>query len=193
MKIVITSFLPFGSSNTNSSFEVVKRVKANETIELKKVTLDVIYDPNIFIDIIDKEKPDILLLCGQAQGRKEVCIEQIGINLMHSSISDNLGVIKNYEKIYDNNIDGIFSTIPTSTLVNSLSNYPVKLSLSAGSFICNLSLYVSLLHCKFNNLKTLVGFIHYPLYTGQIKEEPNSLDLDIMVEITNNIIDLLAK
>lgn len=166
MKLLLTSFEPFGGDRRNSSLEIIEMIPSSiEGIEIIKKTLPVVYDRNIFKNLLLEHQPDVLLLCGQAKGRKNVSLEQMGINLMMSKTKDNDGNSHYGEPIYVNGIDGLFSTIPVFDIAKKLEekNLPIEISLSAGGFICNLGLYTSLYQAKKNNLDTRVGFIHFPI------------------------------
>jgi len=183
--ILVTAFEPFNNQKENSSLEVIKRIK-----NVKTKILPVRYDPLIYKELLEKEKPDVLLLCGQAGGRSEVSIEQVAINFMYANIPDDQGIIKLGEKIINDGDDAYFATIPSLELLKALTDYPVKLSLSAGGYICNMSFYASLYYAKVLKLNTQIGFIHFPYYEGQSDAKDHStLAIDKQVEVLEKIIN----
>ncbi len=192
-KILLTAFEPFGEIENNSSLEVIKRVKEVENTKIIKKVLKVDYNLSNFENLLD-EDVDILLLCGQASRSCKIALEQVAINFMYSKQNDNAGNKKLGEKIYLDGPDAYFNTIDATNLVLKLEDkYPLILSLSAGAYICNLSYYVSLYQCNKQNLKTKIGFIHFPLYTNQTSKDYQSIDLDIMVNTLNEIIKEIVK
>lgn len=193
-KILITAFKPFGDIIDNSSTRVLEGIKEFDNVIIYKEILDVVFDKFIYENLLIKYKPDILLLCGQAASRDKVTLEQIAINFVHTTIADNAGNNFSNDKIYQEGDDGYFNTIGASKIVSKLeTNYPVKLSLSAGGYVCNYSFYTSLITAKRNDLNTKIGFIHFPLYSGQTTQAYPSLDLGLMIDILNNIIISLLE
>src|SRR5690554_756725 len=121
-KILITAFEPFDNQKENSSLEVIKSLGLNYKV------LPVLYQKEIYEKLLLEEKPDILLLCGQAGGRDSITIEQVAINMQYSKTKDNNGVIKLGEKIIEEGKDAYFATIPSLEIVERLEakNLPVK-------------------------------------------------------------------
>ncbi|MFA5542290.1 MAG: pyroglutamyl-peptidase I [Bacilli bacterium] len=194
LKILITAFKPFGDIEDNSSLRVIEKINNSGNAIIIKCILDVVYDRLIFEDLLIKYQPDILLLCGQAAGRDKVTLEQIGINFIHSTQSDNDGLVISNEKILIDGEDAYFNTVNSANIVRLLEKtHPVKLSLSAGGYVCNYGFYTALHYAKKNQLNTNIGFIHFPLFSGQTSKNYPSLDLNIMVDTMNKIIDLLIK
>lgn len=188
-KILLTAFEPFGDIENNSSEEVVKRIKDIENSIIVKKILKVEYNKEYFEKLLDDEY-DYVLLCGQAAGRSKITLEQIAINFMYAKKEDNKGVQKLGEAIYEDGPDGIFNTINSKEIVSKLeSNYPISLSLSAGAYICNLSFYVLLYQVIKKNIKTKIGFIHFPVYTLQTTHDYPSIDLEVMVNALDKIIE----
>jgi len=194
MKIIITAFTPFGEDKYNSAYKVVSALDINlSNVEIKKLTLPVVYDKSIYEKLIIEHKPDILLLCGQAAGRKNVTVEYQGLNLMYANGPDNNGIVKMGEIICTDGDNSILSTIPTVSLVSNINRDNLKLSLSAGGYICNMALYSSLYYVNKYLLDTKVGFIHFPLFKGQRDDDIPSLDLKLMTEILTKIITYLIN
>ena len=190
-KILITAFEPFNNLSLNSSFEVISRIEEIEGVELFKEILPVVYQPELYLDLIDKYQPDIILLCGQAEGRSTVDLEQVAINYQYASLPDNLGVFKTGELIFEDGDVAYFSSIPALEIVRNLQkeNLPIKLSLSAGGYICNMAYYATIYYAKQRQKKMGVCFVHFPLYPNQVKNQNiPSLKLDLMVEIMYKII-----
>lgn len=194
LKILITAFKPFGEIEDNSSLRVVNKIGKHQDVEIHKEYLDVIYDEKIFISLFTKYNPDILILCGQAASRDKVTIEKIGINYVDPKLSDNLGRYYLDSKICGDGPDAYFSSIDVDLITSKLEdNYPVKMSLSAGGYVCNYSLYTCLHYANKNNLKTKIGFIHFPLYKDQTSKNYPSLDIDVMVDSLDNIIKIIIE
>ena len=167
-KICITSFDPFDGRTINTSREVINKLTNHNLV---KKDLKVSYNIKDDIEKILKENYDVLILTGEAQGRENLTIEKLAINLKSASRPDNDGVVYFNERI-DNGPDAYFSNVDVIELNRKLNSlgYNTKVSLSAGSYICNLSYYYALKYVKEHNLKTKVIFIHFPINYDMINK-----------------------
>lgn len=171
-KILITGFEPFDSDTTNPSGDWISWMKDRpmpndrETIgALLPVTFDGGF--KAFKKVYDEFGPDIVILTGFAKNRKELSVERIGINWVDARIPDNDGVTITMQKIYSNGPDGLFTTIDVVKLteIAEKAGGLLKLSTSAGEYVCNDLLYKVLFYLKENEKikKAKATFIHIPL------------------------------
>ena len=182
MSIVLTYFKPFNNNKDNISSSVIKDLDIKDTI---KYELEVGY--NTIEDDINRilsTNPDILLLTGEASSREVLTIEKLAINLKSSEVSDNLG-LKVFNERIDDGLDAYFSNVDVLKLNKELNSLGCnsRVSLSAGSFICNLSYYYALRKAKKENLKTKVLFIHFPRNFNMIEDYQNTIKK--IIEILN--------
>ena len=166
--IICTAFYPFNNRSVNSSMEAIKNLQ-----NVQKVYLDVSINktPNEVIDIL-KEEPDVLILTGEAGSRDYVSIEYVAINHYHATIPDNDGVVITNSKIKEDGNLAYFSNIDVYELCDHLQKlgFNIRVSLSAGSYICNLSYYVALNYVNEHKLKTKVIFVHFPIIENDNEE-----------------------
>lgn len=163
MSIVLTYFKPFNNNKDNISNSVIKDLSI-DNLDIKKYELEVGYNTiESEIDQILKTKPNLLILTGEAGNREYLTIEKVAINLKSSAVEDNLGV-KVFNERIDDGLDAYFSNVDILELNKKLNDlgYDAKVSLSAGSFICNLSYFYALKKVNNNNLNTKVLFVHFP-------------------------------
>lgn len=194
MKVLLTAFEPFGGHEDNSSARVVEKIQIKSPhMEISKVFLPVLFQKSIYEEILLQYKPDVLILCGQAEGRKHVELELFAMNYMDANISDNQGIWMRNQKINQNGPIAYQATIPAYTIVQTLeSSYPIRLSLSAGAYVCNYAFYQSIKIVEELQFGTQVGFIHFPLYEGQRNpKNAATLTLDKMVESLSSILNEL--
>lgn len=151
-KVLISAFKPFNNLNNNYSSEVLNYINSNEYI-IDKVILDVIYDEcfNEFSKH-NLEQYDLIIALGEARSRKELTIEYQAINKSSCSLADNSGIVKNDEKIINNDND----FLTTNLKLDRCLKY-AGISNNAGMFVCN-NLYYHLLN--YDRKKSL--FIHIP-------------------------------
>ncbi len=196
-KILLTAFSPFGNQEKNSSLEVMKKMKMTfEDAQIVTVKLPVIYDEMIYRSLLLEHRPDFVVMCGQAGGRKTVDLEKVAINYIYAAMPDNRGVIIKGSRIIIDGPDAYFSTFPVSTICAKLESekYSVRLSLSAGGFVCNFAFYSMLHFASVLGLNCKVGFVHFPYFTGQINDvkEP-SLKTGDMTAILEAIIQAVLE
>ena len=93
--------------------------------------------------------------------------ERIGVNVRTARIADNAGNMPQEQTIVDGGPDGLFATVPVTEMMKSIceAGLPGKISNTAGTFVCNDTLY-TLLH-YYRHTPVRVGFIHVPFLPEQ--------------------------
>lgn len=169
-KLLITGFDPFGGEAVNPSWEAVKLLP--DTIgeyELCKLEIPTVFGLAAWMVMEKTEEihPDVILCIGQAGGRDAVTPERIGINIRDARIPDNEGNQPAQEPIVPGGSDGIFSTVPVSQMAQAIrdAGIPGAVSNTAGTFVCNDTLYTLLHHYAGTDVR--VGFIHVPYLPEQ--------------------------
>lgn len=113
---------------------------------------------------LDETRPALAISCGVAVGRDSVSLERVAINLDDARIADNDGYQPADAPIAEDAPAAYFSTLPTraSWEAAAAENLPVRLSYSAGTYVCNHVFY---------ELMSLIGpdvpagFVHIPAIT----------------------------
>ena len=164
-KLLITGFDPFGGESVNPSWEAVKLLP--DTVgnyQLHKLQIPTVFGlaPQKVLEAARAIEPDVIISVGQAGTRDSVTPERIGINMRSARIADNAGRIPVEESIVPGGPDGLFSTLPVAAMVDAIraANLPAAISNTAGTFVCNDTLY-SLLH-RYQGTSVRCGFIHVP-------------------------------
>lgn len=166
-KILITGFAPFDNDLINPSGDWVNWMKSRPVPhdqEIKGVILPVTFAGAFltFRELCDEFHPDYIILTGLAKNRTQLTIERIGINWVDARIPDNAGVQIRAQKIDERGPDGLFTTVNVEEVI-ALANKagcPMKLSTSAGEYVCNDLLYKVLCHVRDKKIATT--FIHLP-------------------------------
>ena len=174
-KLLLTGFEPFGGESVNPSWETVSRAAA-EGFEVRKVCLPVTFDgaAQRICEEIRSFDPDVLVMVGQAGGRKGVTVERVAINLADARIPDNAGAQPEDAPLAENAPAAYFSTLPTREMVRAITEQgiPAALSYSAGTYVCNCLLY-TLLHTAAVEYPGMPGgFIHVPYALEQLPGKP---------------------
>ncbi len=169
---LVTCFEPFGGDPVNPSKECVfslpDRIGQMEIIR-KEI-------PTVFgkagkavLRSAQECGARMILLTGVAGGRSCVTPETVAINLRDASIADNEGNRPWNEKVLPDGPDAIFSTLPVHTMITRVSSLPIRLSYSAGTFVCNDAFYTVLEAMK--NTGIPVGFLHVPLFPDEADQK----------------------
>jgi pyroglutamyl-peptidase len=183
MKILISGFEPFGKMKVNPTEELLKEAErfSIDGADIETILLPVNYDEcaDILINKLEETKPDVVISCGLAAGRAAITPERIGINVKDTGSGDpypdNKGNIPADVLIDSDGPDGLFSTLPNRLIEKNLKalKIPAAISNSAGTFICNNTLYAVLNHIRKNKLPIKAGFIHFPASTEMAAQNPS--------------------
>nr|WP_051154010.1 pyroglutamyl-peptidase I [Paenibacillus sp. PAMC 26794] len=193
VKILISGFEPFGGDAVNPTGALMDAL-ANEVIEgaeLKTVLLPVHFDEcaDLLIAEMEAYRPDVVIACGLAKGRTSITPERIAVNVKDippGSYADNQGQSPVDEPIVDGSPDGLFSTLPIRAMVDDMSaaGIPATVSNTAGTYICNNTMYRVLDHIRVGQLPIRAGFVHFPASTEMAVLQPSvpSLPIPMMLD-----------
>jgi pyroglutamyl-peptidase len=194
--LIITGFDPFGGEAINPAWEAVKLLP--DTLSGYRLTRMEI--PTVFgkaaqtvLAAAEADPANVILCVGQAGGRAAVTPERIAINLNDARIPDNEGNQPVEAAIDPDGPDGIFSTLPVSAMAQAIrdAGLPGQVSLSAGAFVCNDTLYRLLRH--FEGSSTRVGFVHVPYLPQQAKDGVPAMALEQIVQALTALISVLDR
>lgn len=194
--LIITGFDPFGGETINPAWEAVKRLPdAVGGYRLTRLEIPTVFEKAAkrVLEAAEQDKPDVILCVGQAGGRSAVTPERIAVNLMDARIADNEGNQPVEMPVEAGGPDGIFSTVPVTAMAEAIreAGIPGAVSLSAGSFVCNDTLYRLLRH--YAGTGTRVGFLHVPYLPTQAKEGVPSMELERITKALTAAIGALDK
>lgn len=194
MKILISGFEPFGGSSINPTERLIQDIIKIpfENVELKTILLPVNFDEcaDLLLRKIESYKPDAVIACGVAAGRTSITPERIAVNVKdiapESPYPDNRGSRPQDELIQAGSPDGLFSRLPIRNMVKRMreQGIPSSISETAGTFICNNTMYSVLDYIRIHNLPMLGGFIHFPASTEMAVDKPSlpTLTHDMMLK-----------
>ena len=152
-------------------------------MEVLKLELPTVFGKSFSLvkEVIEKEKPDFVLLIGQAGGRAEITPERVAINLDDARIPDNEGNKPEDQYIFSDGENAYFSTLPIKAMVSEIKKegVPARISNTAGTFVCNHLFYSVLYFVKKQELGIPAGFMHVPFIPEQTKEKKESPSLPL--------------
>lgn len=200
IKILLTGFEPFGQLHENPSQIIVEALSLQEweNAEVRCLILPVefVAAREWIADFYHGDwLPGIILHFGVARSRNEITLERFAVNMMDTANGDNAGYSPDEIPIVANAPIAYQATIPCKRIVQCLKSngYDVKVSNSAGTFVCNTVLFTSLHFlstdslisslCSAKNVKC--GFIHLPLF--------ENMDKNLQLTTLKTIIQWLVK
>ena len=163
--LLITGFDPFGGDSINPSWEAVKKLPDRiGNWKLCKLEIPTVFGlaAQTVLEKAQEVAPAAILCLGVAAGRSAVTPERIGINVRSARIPDNRGNQPKEEPVIPGGGDGLFSTMHVSAMAAAIEamGLPGAVSNTAGTFVCNDTLYTLLHHYQGTGVK--VGFLHVP-------------------------------
>lgn len=166
--ILITGFDCFGGASVNPSWEAVKRLP--DTVgdfRLYRLQIPTVFGKaaDLVLEHAAGIDPDVVLCVGQAGGRDSVTPERIAVNIRDTrlrNVADNEGNLPGGDFVVSGGPAAFFSTLPVNEMAQAIrdAGIPGAVSNSAGTFVCNDTLYLLLHHYAGSN--TRVGFVHVP-------------------------------
>ena len=198
--ILVTGFEPFGGHTANPSEQLAKAVDGRRfgALVVQSRILPVDYrqvcaelDP-----VVQQLDPAAVLQLGLAGNRARIALERVGLNVMDEAMPDNAGYRATDEPCVPGGPAAYFSTLPVKEIVTAINadGIPAYVSNTAGTYLCNRTLYSTLHLVHSRGLRARVGFMHLPLLPSMVAQsglDQASMDLGLMlraVEVTLNVI-----
>ncbi len=196
MKILVSAFDAFGGEIINPSSLVLEKLNGISGVTLEKIVVPTVFD-KAFLKLrekIEEFKPDAVICLGQAAGRKNITVERVAINLRDCKIPDNENNLVTDEKIKKDGENALFSTLDVKAIADAINkkNIPAAVSYTAGTFVCNDLLYLTLDYLK--NTDTKCAFIHLPCVPEQLPRMPKdtfALPLDTLVNAVETALETI--
>ncbi len=193
-RLLITGFEPFGGESLNPSWEVVKRLPEEiGEFALQKLRIPVVFGKaaDAVWEAVQLWDPQVVICVGQAGGRCAVTPEKVAINLRNGT--DNAGCVYSDMPVVEAGPAAYFSTLPVNAMVEAIKNaeLPAAVSYTAGTYVCNDTLYHLLHRCAGSD--RMVGFIHIPYLPQQVRGNTPSLPLPAMVQALEAAISAITE
>ena len=194
-KILLTGFMPFGGEIVNPSWEIVSNINDNYNGNcIDKLELPVVWGQaqDILYKALDSKYYDYIIMIGQAGGENNIRIERVGLNICGAILDEEKKYHRDLQmetSIFNDGENAYFSSIECERILKAIKedNIKVKMSYSAGVFLCNYVLYSALYKVNKEKLNTKVGFIHVPYLKEQNKD--NYMNFEDMKKAIEMAID----
>jgi pyroglutamyl-peptidase len=187
--VLVTGFEPFGPHTMNPSEELAKALDGRRIggCAIAGVVLPVHHaDASTRVALLLAElAPLAVVHLGLAEGRARIGLERVALNVMEYRIPDNAGYVAEGEPCEPDGPAAYFTTLPLPeiALALSLEGIPAYVSNSAGTYLCNQTLYRTLHSITMRERPTRAGFIHLPLLPAMVAASQldlPSMDLPLM-------------
>jgi len=177
-RVLITGFEPFDGHRVNVSWELARALaeQSGSGQSWHAACLPCAFGEATrqLRALVDAQQPDYVFALGQAEGRAEITIERVALNIRDARIPDNLGRQPVDEPVIEGAPLAYQTGLPYRHLVRELRDlgHPVSLSNTAGTFVCNEVFFALQNQTAAGRIRS--GFIHLPILPGQSAALPQS-------------------
>jgi pyroglutamyl-peptidase len=199
--ILVTGFEPFGTHAANPTEGLAKAVDGRRIGDcaVVGVVLPVHHAEAAtrVAALLAEMNPEAVLHLGLAAGRARVALERVAVNVMDYEVADNAGFRASGEPCVPGGPTAYFSTLPLPALVKALldEGIPAYTSNTAGTYLCNQTLYGTLHAVRSMARPPRVGFIHVPLLPAMVAAtglEQASMDFPLMLRAVETVLGVIA-
>ena len=188
--ILVTGFEPFGASTMNPSQDLAKSLDGRRigNCAIAGAVLPVHHlEASRHVSVLLQEMAPVAVVhLGLAEGRARLALERAALNVMDYRIADNAGYRAEGEPCVPNGPAAYFASLPLPEILAALTaeGIPAYVSNTAGTFLCNQTLYRTLHEIAMRELMTQAGFIHLPLLPAMValsQTDQASMDFSLML------------
>jgi pyroglutamyl-peptidase len=200
--ILVTGFEPFGSFTMNPSQDLAKALDGRRIgkCAIAGTVLPVHHrEASRHVSVLLQEMAPIAVVhLGLADGRARLALERAALNVMDYRIPDNAGYQAEGEPCVPEGPAAYFASLPLPEILAALTaeGIPAYVSNTAGTYLCNQTLYRTLHEIAMRELTTRAGFIHLPLLPGMValsKTDQPSMDLPLMLRGVETVLRIVAE
>ena len=187
--VLVTGFEPFGSDTANPSQEVAKALDGRRVGDavIRAMILPVQAEEARAALEPALAAPGLraVVLLGLAGGRMRVALERAALNVMDYTEPDNRGGVVRGAPCVPGGPAAYWSTLPLPAILEALAGegIPAYLSNTAGTFLCNYTLYAALHALGARARSVPTGFLHFPYLPSMVASraaDEASMDLPLL-------------
>ena len=201
-RILVTGFDPFGSHFVNPSQDLAKAVDGRRVggamvtgmvLPVQHTRVAAALEP-----LLDDIDPSAILHLGLAAGRTRLALERVAVNVMDYHLPDADGYCARGEACVPGGPAAYFSTLPLAAMHAALTaaGIPAYVSNTAGTYLCNHTMYWTLNRLQSHSKPVLAGFVHLPLLASMVAatgtDEP-SMDFGLMLRAVEVALATIAE
>jgi len=173
---LVTGFEPYGGRRHNPSAALAEALNGAEIggCRIAGRTLPVTLDGlDSRVDaLLDEFRPALVVALGLWPGETMIRLERFALNLADFEIADNAGARLEDAVIAPGGATALVASLPLRAIEQALlaDGIPARLSSTAGSYLCNATLYSLLAGLARRGWRVPCGFIHLPYLPEQVAE-----------------------
>jgi pyroglutamyl-peptidase len=188
-EILLTGFQPYGGRQLNPSAEVVRALDGTRidghTVQGMLLPVSFAAAKQPLTDAIAEHRPVLVVSLGLWPGEPVIRLERVAVNRASFEMPDNDG-----QRLLDDNVEpngpvARAVTLPVGKIISALraNGIPARTSDTAGTFLCNTTLYRALGACERLGTGARCGFVHLPYLPQQVAELLNDLSAEGRLEL----------
>jgi pyroglutamyl-peptidase len=200
--MLVTGFEPFGPHSVNPSQELAKLLDGRRlgNCAVAGAVLPVHHlEARRHVSLLLGElAPVAIVHLGLAEGRARLALERVALNVMDYRIPDSAGYRAEGEPCAPEGPAAYFASLPLVEILAALAaeGVPAYVSNTAGTYLCNQTLYGTLREIALRELTARAGLIHLPLLPGMVAanglDQP-SMDLALMLRGVETALRVVAE
>jgi pyroglutamyl-peptidase len=199
--IVVTGFEPYGLHKVNPAEELARTLDGRRfgPHQVRGVVLPVHHRDAAaqVAALLGELEPDAVVHIGLAEGRARLALERVAVNVMDYAIADNAGYRALDEPCVADGPAAYGATLPLRAILAALvaEGVPAYISSTAGTYLCNQTLYTTLHAVACAGRPTRVGFVHVPLLPAMVAAtgvDLPSMDLSLMLRALETTLRVVA-
>lgn len=201
-EILLTGFEPFGPYAINPSGEIAKTLDGREVGDsiVRGMVLPVhhLEAAAAVARALAESTPLAVLHLGLAGGRARIALERVAVNVMDYDMPDVSGYRAAGEPCVAGGPVAYFSTLPLDAMLLALTavGIPAYLSNTAGTYLCNQTMYSTRHALECAGRAPAAGFIHLPLLPSMVAasglDQP-SMDLTLMLRAVEVCLGVITR
>jgi pyroglutamyl-peptidase len=199
--VLVTGFETFGDHVANPSLEVAKALdgRAVGDAVVRSAALPVHHaEAGLQVSrLLDETDPLAVVHLGLAGGRARIALERVAVNVMDFDAPDNAGYRAHGEPCVPGGPAAYFATLPLAAVLAALlaEGIPAYVSNTAGTYLCNQTMYGTLHLLARRRQPARAGFIHLPLLPAMVAasglEQP-SMEGGLMIRAVEIALGVVA-
>lgn len=186
MKILICGFEAYGERGINNAWEVTKQFQEVPHIDILKLPVSFEKSHSVIIDALTRKQYDFILILGETGLTADyVRLERLAINYKDAVKPDNDGMVADDEEIMIDAPKAYFTSFPIKKIFLNLKEkgHKIKITNSAGTFVCNSTYYHVLHYISEHKLAQVALFVHLPVSTEIISLDEMEQTIKELIEI----------
>jgi pyroglutamyl-peptidase len=200
--ILVTGFEPFGTHKVNPSEELARELDGRRfgAHDVRGVVLPVHHrEAAVAVaTLLATLDPDAIVHIGLAEGRARLALERVAVNVMDYAIADNAGYRAVDEACVADGPAAYLATLPLRDILAALTadGIPAYVSSTAGTYLCNQTLYRTMHAVTCGGRRARVGFVHLPLLPSMVAAtglDLPSMDLPLMQRAIETTLGVIAR